>query len=104
MIFVRDIQQAVAREHGIDPAIMRWPYRHSGARLRDHAWPRQEAMALSLLLTDHSKVRIGHFFGGRDHSTVIEARKRVSQRATENAETRERLARIAMELLETVNG
>jgi len=35
--------------------------------------PRQVAMYLSRMLTDHSLVQIGDAFGGRDHGTVINA-------------------------------
>lgn len=35
--------------------------------------PRQVAMYLSRILTDHSLVQIGDSFGGRDHGTVINA-------------------------------
>ncbi|MCK5871365.1 MAG: chromosomal replication initiator protein DnaA, partial [Methylococcales bacterium] len=39
--------------------------------------PRQLAMALARELTTHSYPEIGHAFGGRDHTTVISACKRV---------------------------
>jgi chromosomal replication initiator protein len=39
--------------------------------------PRQMAMALARELTTHSYPEIGHAFGGRDHTTVISACKRV---------------------------
>ncbi|MCK5899034.1 MAG: chromosomal replication initiator protein DnaA [Methylococcales bacterium] len=39
--------------------------------------PRQVAMALARELTTHSYPEIGHAFGGRDHTTVISACKRV---------------------------
>ena len=41
------------------------------------AFPRQVAMYLSRILTDHSLQEIGNNFGGRDHGTVIHACKTV---------------------------
>jgi chromosomal replication initiator protein len=41
--------------------------------------PRQVAMALARELTSHSYPEIGHAFGGRDHTTVINACKRVTE-------------------------
>jgi chromosomal replication initiator protein len=47
-------------------------------RTRTVARPRQVAMALAKELTKHSLPEIGQAFGGRDHSTVIHATKRVA--------------------------
>ena len=41
------------------------------------AFPRQVAMYLSRILTEHSLQEIGAAFGGRDHGTVIHACKTV---------------------------
>jgi chromosomal replication initiator protein len=41
------------------------------------AFPRQVAMYLSRILTEHSLQEIGNTFGGRDHGTVIHACKTV---------------------------
>ncbi|MCK5925238.1 MAG: chromosomal replication initiator protein DnaA, partial [Methylococcales bacterium] len=46
--------------------------------------PRQVAMALARELTTHSYPEIGHAFGGRDHTTVISACKRVETLKTSN--------------------
>ena len=40
-------------------------------------FPRQVAMYLSRMLTEHSLQEIGSAFGGRDHGTVIHACKTV---------------------------
>jgi chromosomal replication initiator protein len=50
----------------------------SAKRTRTVARPRQVAMALAKELTKHSLPEIGQAFGGRDHSTVIHATKRVA--------------------------
>ncbi len=46
-------------------------------RTRSIARPRQMAMALAKELTKHSLPEIGNAFGGRDHSTVIHATRRI---------------------------
>jgi chromosomal replication initiator protein len=51
----------------------------SGSRLRDLARPRQLAMALAKELTSHSLPDIGEAFGGRDHTTVLHACRRVRE-------------------------
>jgi chromosomal replication initiator protein len=48
------------------------------------AAPRQAAMYLARQLTGLSTIEIGHQFGGRDHSTVIHAVKRVETRLEED--------------------
>ncbi|WP_297391605.1 chromosomal replication initiator protein DnaA [Acidiferrobacter sp.] len=49
------------------------------SRSRQVTRPRQIAMALSKELTNHSLPEIGKEFGGRDHSTVIHACRKVSE-------------------------
>lgn len=49
----------------------------SKRRSRSIARPRQVAMALSKELTNHSLPEIGDAFGGRDHTTVIHACRKV---------------------------
>jgi chromosomal replication initiator protein len=57
----------------------------SKRRSRSIARPRQVAMALAKELTNHSLPEIGDAFGGRDHTTVLHAcRKVVELRAQDN--------------------
>ena len=98
MITIASIQAAVAAEHGVDPAVMREPD-GMGTRHRSHVYPRQEAMRLSMLLTEHTSVRIGHFFGHRDHSTVLEASKRVGQRINADPKLHDRMRRVTLQLV-----
>lgn len=58
----------------------------SSNRSRSIARPRQIAMALAKELTKHSLPEIGKAFGGRDHTTVLHATRRIkSLRETESS-------------------
>jgi chromosomal replication initiator protein len=51
----------------------------SKKRTRSIARPRQVAMALAKELTSHSLPEIGDAFGGRDHTTVLHATRKVAE-------------------------
>jgi len=51
----------------------------SKRRSRSVARPRQVAMALSKELTNHSLPEIGDAFGGRDHTTVLHACRKIKE-------------------------
>jgi chromosomal replication initiator protein len=51
----------------------------SKRRNRSITRPRQVAMALAKELTSHSLPEIGDAFGGRDHTTVLHACKKVNE-------------------------
>ncbi len=51
----------------------------SKRRSRSVARPRQVAMALSKELTNHSLPEIGDAFGGRDHTTVLHACRKIAE-------------------------
>lgn len=51
----------------------------SKRRNRSLARPRQVAMALSKELTNHSLPEIGNAFGGRDHTTVLHACRKIKE-------------------------
>lgn len=51
----------------------------SKRRSRSVARPRQVAMALARELTDHSLPEIGDSFGGRDHTTVLHACRKIAE-------------------------
>ena len=51
----------------------------SGKRTRTIARPRQVAMALAKELTNHSLPEIGERFGGKDHTTVLYATRKVAE-------------------------
>ena len=61
----------------------------SKRRSRSIARPRQVAMALSKELTNHSLPEIGDAFGGRDHTTVLHACRKVKSLRDESHEVKE---------------
>ena len=73
-ITIEDIQKRVAEHFNIRLADM-----HSARRARAVARPRQVAMYLAKQLTSSSLPEIGRKFGGRDHTTVMHAVKKVEQ-------------------------
>ena len=77
---VDKIQRAVAEEFGIALNDMT-----SKRRARDIARPRQVAMYLCKKLTKRSLPDIGRRFGGRDHTTVMHAVKRVDSLRVEDS-------------------
>ena len=71
-ITIEDIQEKVATHFNIALAEMHLPF-----RTRQVARPRQIAMYLARQLTACSLTEIGRHFGGRDHTTVIHAIRKV---------------------------
>ena len=61
----------------------------SKRRSRSVARPRQMAMALSKELTNHSLPEIGDAFGGRDHTTVLHACRKIAQLREESHDIKE---------------
>ena len=72
MVSVDNIQKTVAEYFKIRVADLL-----SDKRTRTITRPRQIAMALSKDLTNHSLPEIGQMFGGRDHTTVLHATRKV---------------------------
>lgn len=52
---------------------------HSARRSRSITRPRQLAMSLAKELTNHSLPEIGDAFGGRDHTTVLHAHRKIQE-------------------------
>ncbi len=57
---------------------------NSQSRARNIVRPRQIAMSLCKELTNESLPEIGKAFGGKDHSTVLHAMKKIKQLSSEN--------------------
>lgn len=73
-ITIEEIQKRVAEHFNIRIADM-----HSARRARQVARPRQVAMYLAKQLTSRSLPEIGRKFGGRDHTTVMHAVKKIEE-------------------------
>ena len=71
-VSIDNIQRTVAEYYKIKVADLL-----SKRRTRTVTRPRQVAMALSKELTNHSLPEIGDAFGGRDHTTVLHACKKI---------------------------
>ena len=71
---VEDIQAAVCERFHLDHGDLVSP-----SRAQRLAWPRQLAMYLSRELTDQTLPAIGRAFGGRDHTTVMHAVKKIEE-------------------------
>ena len=71
-VSIENIQRTVAEYYKIKVADLL-----SKRRTRSVTRPRQMAMALAKELTNHSLPEIGDAFGGRDHTTVLHACKKV---------------------------
>jgi chromosomal replication initiator protein len=74
MVSIENIQKTVADFYKIKVSDM-----FSKKRTRNLARPRQIAMALAKELTNQSLPEIGESFGGRDHTTVIHACRKVAE-------------------------
>ena len=73
-ISIDNIQRTVAEYFNIKMADML-----SKRRSRSIARPRQIAMALAKELTNHSLPEVGDAFGGRDHTTVLHACRKIEE-------------------------
>ncbi len=80
-ITIDEIQRKVAEYYKV-----RMPDLLSARRSREVARPRQIAMYLSKRLTPRSLPEIGRRFGGRDHTTVMHAIKRIDELRTTDSE------------------
>lgn len=80
-VTIEEIQKRVAEHFSIRLADM-----HSPRRARLVARPRQVAMYLAKQLTSRSLPEIGRKFGGRDHTTVMHAVKKIEElRSTDSS-------------------
>ncbi len=84
MISIDNIQRVVSEYYKIKVSDL-----HSKRRSRSVARPRQVAMALSKELTNHSLPEIGNSFGGRDHTTVLHACRKVAELRESDPDIRE---------------
>jgi len=73
VLFIADIQRAVAKSYAV-------PVSELIGRSYDPRYvkPRHMAMYLSVHHSRHGKSRIGDFFGGRDHTTILYAERKIA--------------------------
>ena len=95
LVSIENIQKTVADYFKIRVADLL-----SKRRSRSVARPRQIAMALAKELTNHSLPEIGDAFGGRDHTTVLHACRRIAALR----ETEKRVDEDYVNLLRTLTG
>lgn len=84
LVTIENIQKTVAEYYKIRVADLL-----SKRRSRSVARPRQMAMALAKELTNHSLPEIGDAFGGRDHTTVLHACRKIVSLKEETHEIKE---------------
>ncbi|GDY26433.1 chromosomal replication initiator protein DnaA [Agarivorans sp. Toyoura001] len=84
LVTIDNIQKTVAEYYKIKVADLL-----SKRRSRSVARPRQLAMALAKELTNHSLPEIGDAFGGRDHTTVLHACRKIAQLKEESHDIKE---------------
>lgn len=73
-ITIQNVTDAVLRRYGVRLSDVQ-----SKRRMQSIALPRQVCMFLARRLTHRSLEEIGAFFGGRDHSTVLHAERKVER-------------------------
>ena len=84
LVSIDNIQRTVAEYYKIKVSDVL-----SKRRSRSVARPRQVAMALAKELTNHSLPEIGDAFGGRDHTTVLHATRKIAELREADADIRE---------------
>ncbi len=80
-ISIGDIQRLVSLHFGISREDLL-----SQRRDKDSIWPRHVAIYLACEMTDHSLPTIGRAFAGRDHTTILHARKKIAQLRAQDVE------------------
>ena len=76
---VETIQRVVSLKYSVDVKDLKGHQRTVSISM-----PRQVAMYLSCVMTELSSTDIGRAFGGKDHSTVLHARKKIEKKIEED--------------------
>ena len=85
-IKIDDILKLVSKHYGISRNDILSQRRH-----RSIVWPRQVGMYLSKKLTSRSLPEIGRRFGGRDHTTVLHAIRKIEKELDANTQLKDEL-------------
>jgi chromosomal replication initiator protein len=95
-VTIDEIQKAVVEHYGIRMADMT-----SSRRSRAVARPRQVAMFLAKQLTPRPLPEIGKKFGGRDHTTVMHADRKIRQQMAERRSLYNQIAELTNRIKQT---
>jgi chromosomal replication initiator protein len=93
---VEEIQRATCERLGVSPDALCSPDRTAHV-----AWARQVAMYLARELTDATLPAIGRAFGGRNHTTVMHACRRATERIAADADAYELIRGLTASLQES---
>ncbi len=66
----------------------------SKKRSQDVAFPRQVAMYLCCTMTETSTTKIGEYFGGKDHSTVMHARDKIAKKREQDSHFNQKIGEL----------
>lgn len=83
IIRIADVEDAVCSLFGIEEETLK-----SKTRKQNVAQPRMLAMYLTRVLTETPYSEIGEYFGGRNHSTVMSAERKITEQLNENGTIR----------------
>ncbi len=93
LITIDQIQRKVCDFFGVNLADLK-----AKTRTRAISFPRQVAMSLSRQLTHASLLEIGRAFGGKDHTTVLHAVKKINGRIQEDPKLRKTIETLTQEI------
>jgi hypothetical protein len=96
---IREVQDVVCKHYGVSRADML-----SARRTQDMVFPRHVAIYLCRTLTPHALPKIGRQFGGRDHTTILHAFRRVGDIIAKDNKLREVVETLAYRLGGDCNG
>jgi chromosomal replication initiator protein len=80
LVRISDVEKLICEVFGVNAADLRSPSRRKAVSI-----PRSIAMFLARKLTQSAYREIGSYFGGRDHSTVVAAEKRIAEQMAAGA-------------------
>ena len=93
-VTIEDILTVVTARYNVRLADLQ-----SKNRSRSVTFPRQICMYLARTLTRHSLQEIGGYFGGRDHTTVLHAKKAIDEQRDRDPQFQATLERISQDVL-----
>jgi chromosomal replication initiator protein len=98
-IRIEDILRVVSRHYGISRGDILSERRH-----RSVVWPRQIGMYLAKQLTSRSLPEIGRRFGGRDHTTVLHAIRKIDGVISADARLKDEVEELKRQLAPELAG